>query len=263
MSRRLGAALAALVLAACYTIRYERRSALPEPGTPREVTHHAFVGGIVPGQGPVHLQPMCPAGIASVESRVSGSDWFWQALTSLPFAALPALLWTPIWEPTQASVTCARPATARAVGKPVKVALLPLTPLGGVPKETTQLMGDALAGELRRRPGVSVLTQADLTALLGVERSRQMLGCTDSGCMAELGGALGADRVIHGSIGRVGGSLVVNLSALDPRKARTTASATERLRDAGDEALLDVLPALADALLAEPAVPGASGGGPR
>jgi hypothetical protein len=98
-----------------------------------------------------------------------------------------------------------------------------------------------------------VLTPADVSALLGAEKTRQMLGCAESGCMAELGGALGADRVVHGSLGRVGESLVVNLSALDPRRARAAASASERLRGAGDEALLDVLPALVDALLAEPA----------
>jgi hypothetical protein len=133
----------------------------------------------------------------------------------------------------------------------VKVAMMPLAALGGVSPETAQLLGDALAGELRRRPGVSVLTRSDVAALLGAERTRQMLGCTDSGCIAELGGALGADRIVHGSIGRVGESLVVNLSALDPRRAATAASVSERLRGGGEEAFLDVLPALADGLLAE------------
>jgi hypothetical protein len=76
--------------------------------------------------------------------------------------------------------------------------------------------------------------------------------------MAEIGGALGADRVVRGSLGRVGGSLVVNLSALDPKRAVAAASVSERLRSGGDEALLDALPAMADALLAE--APAPSGG---
>jgi hypothetical protein len=94
--------------------------------------------------------------------------------------------------------------------------------------------------------------------MLGVEKTRQMLGCTDAGCYAELGGALGADRIVHGSIGRVGDSLVVNLSALDPRRGTTIASVSERLRGAREEAFLDVLPSVADMLLADPA-----SGGPR
>jgi hypothetical protein len=79
-----------------------------------------------------------------------------------------------------------------------------------------------------------------------------MLGCSEAGCMAEIGGALGADRVVHGSLGLVGESLVVNLSALDPKRGQAAASVSERLRGARDEAFLDALPAIADALLAEP-----------
>jgi hypothetical protein len=247
------AATLAAALSGCYTIRYERRSALPEPGTPRELTHHAFLGGTVIGSAPVDLVAMCPEGIAAVQSRVSGADWLLQLLTAAPVGLVP--LWAPIWEPTSVSVTCARPGVAARTGRAIKLAVLPLTALGGVSKDTAQLLGDALAGELRKRPGVSVLTQADVAALLGAEKTRQMLGCADSGCFAELGGALGADRVVHGSIGRVGDSLVVNLSALDPRRARAAASVSERLRGAGEEAFLDVLPTLADALVAEPSPP--------
>lgn len=247
---RAGAAavLAATALSGCYTIRYERRGASPEPGSPREVWHHGILGGVA-ASSPVKLAAMCPSGVARVENQTTFANWLGQVLTS--FGAL-ALLHAPVWEPTTVRVTCARGGGARA-GRTTKVVLLPLVPLGGVAKETAQLLGDALAGELRRRPGVSVLTQSDVAALLGIEKTRQMLGCVEAGCMADIGGALGADRVVHGSLGRVGGSLVVNLSALEPRRAASAASVSERLRGAGDEAFLDALPALADALLAEPA----------
>lgn len=247
MTRRFLAALAAVGMAGCYTIRYERRSALPEAGAPRQVWHHAFVGGALVGSAPVDLPAMCPGGVAAVESQITFVNWLGQLFTS--FGGL-AVLWAPAWEPQTVSVTCARPPLA-AVTRHVTVAMLPLSPLGGVSRETAELLGDALAGELRKRGGVSVLTQSDVAALLGAERTRQMLGCTDSGCIAELGGALGADRVVHGSIGRVGESLVVNLAALDPRRAATVASVSERLRGGGEEAFLDALPALADGLLAE------------
>jgi len=248
MTRRVAAAALALAaLSACYTIRYERRSVLPEAGTPREVWHHGFIGGTILASAPVDLAAMCPAGVAVVESQVTWLNWIVQVGTS--FGAL-APLWAPAWEPTTVRVTCARPGVGRST-RAMKVAFLPLVPLGGVPRETAQLLGDALAGELRKRPGVSVLTQADLSALLGVERTRQMLGCTETGCMAEIGGALGADRVVHGSLGRVGDSLVVNLSALDPKRASAVASVSERLRGAGEETFLDVLPSLADTLLAD------------
>jgi hypothetical protein len=257
--RAAAAALAALALASCYTIRYERRSALPEAGAPRESWHHGLVGGTFLVSAPVDLAKVCPGGVASVESQVTAANWFGQLLTTVGGLAA---FWTPLWEPTTVRVTCARAPAART-GKPLRIVLLPLAPLGGVPKETAQLLGDALAGELRRRAGISVLTQSDVAALLGVEKTRQMLGCTDAGCMAEIGGALGADRVIHGSLGRVGESLVVNLSALDPRRSAAAASVSERLRGGGEEAFLDVLPAVADALLADGDGPPAASGGAR
>jgi hypothetical protein len=245
-ARLVALAGALSLLAGCYTIRYERRAATAEPGTPREQWHHGLVGGTLAASAPVDLGAMCPSGVAAVESQVTFGNWLGQVLTSF---GILAVLHAPAWEPTTVRVACARPVGAR--GRTAKLVLLPLLPLGGVGKDTAQLLGDALAGELRKRRGVSVLTQSDVTALLGVEKTRQMLGCSDSGCIAEIGGALGADRVVHGSLGRVGDSLIVNLSALDPRRAAAAASVSERLRSAGEEAFLDALPALADALLAE------------
>ncbi len=251
MSRRvrLAAAAAALALSGCYTIRYERRSALPEGGAPRERWQHGVLGGTFRASAPVDLKAMCPSGVASVENQITFANFLGQALTSVGTLGVLGVLHAPAWEPTTVRVSCARPGAARA--RAAKIVLLRLAPLGGVSPETAQLLGDSLAGELRKRAGVSVLTQSDVSALLGVEKTRQMLGCSDSGCMAEIGGALGADRVVHGSLGRVGASLVVNLSALDPKRAQTAASVSERLRSSGEEAFLDVLPSMADALLAE------------
>lgn len=245
--RRAVLLLAAIALSGCYTIRYERRGVPPEPGAPREVWNHAALGGAVPASRPVDLARACPDGIASVENEVTAGNALGQLLTS--FGAL-LLLHAPAWEPTTVRVVCASPAAARTAGKRLKIVVLPLAALGGVTEERARLLGDALAGELRRRAGTSVLTQADVSALLGVEKTRQMLGCTDSGCMAEIGGALGADRVVHGSIGRVGSSLVVNLSALEPRRAAAAASVSQRLRGGDEEAFLDALPSIADAILA-------------
>jgi hypothetical protein len=257
MSRlvRLGAALTCALLAAgCYTIRYERRAA-PEPGAPREQWHHGLVGGLIDVSGPVHLDKTCPDGFATVQSQTSFPNWLGQALTT---GGVLGPLQAPLWSPSTVQVTCARPTAA---ARTLTVVLLPLAPLGDVKQATVGIFTEALAGELRRRPGVSVLTDSDVAALLGVERRKAMVaGCSDAGCLAELGGALGADRVIHGSVGRVGGSLVVNLSSLNPKRSRSAASVSERLKGSDDEAFLDALPAMADRLLAEaPDLPRPSG----
>jgi TolB-like protein len=245
---RVAAAAALLALSGCYTIRYERHGATPEAGAPRETWNHGALGGTIPASRAVDLVRACPDGFASVENQVTAGNAVGQLLTSF---GMLLFLHAPVWEPTTVRVVCAAGTTARAAARRTKIVVLALAPLAGVTDDRARLLGDALAGELRRRPGVSVVTQADVAALLGVERTRQMLGCAESGCVAEIGGALGADRVVHGSLGRVGGSLMVNLSALDARHGAAVASVSQRLRGGADEAFLDALPSIADAILAE------------
>jgi len=246
-ARLIALATAAAALAGCYTIRYERRAA-PEGGAPREQWHHGLVGGLIDASGPLDLDKTCPDGYARVENEVTFFNWVGQFLTG--FGGLWVLN-ANLWAPSTVRITCARPAGA---ARTVTVVLLPLAPIGDVDRAAVALFTEALAGELRRRKGVSVMADSDVAALLGVEKRKQMTsGCSDAGCLAELGGALGADRVIHGTVGRVGGSLLVNLSSLDAKRARSVASVSERLRGADDEAFLDALPAMVDRLLAEPA----------
>jgi hypothetical protein len=251
----LTAAAASLLLAAagCYSIRYERRGAA-DPGAPREQMNHAFIGGFVSLKPYVDLAAVCPNGIVAVENQVTFVDALIQGVQFTGSAGALLLLHTPIWEPSTVRVVCARDgvtAPGATSSKKVKIALLRLVPLGDVDAKTVALLSEALAGELRKRSGLSVMSESDIAALLGMEKTKAMLGCTDSGCIAEVGGALGADRVIHGSIGRVGSSLLVNLSSLDPRKSTHAASVSERLKGATDEGFLDALPRIVDDLLAE------------
>jgi hypothetical protein len=252
MTRAILAAAAAVVVltgAGCYTIRYERRG-VAEAGAPREQWHHGFVGGTMPTSRSVDLSAACPTGVVSVENEVTFVNALAQGVT---MGGALAVLHAPLWEPTTVRVVCARDGLAApGAGKKLKIALLRLTPLGDVDPKTAAVLTEALAGELRKRAGLSVMTESDISALLGVEKTKTMLGCTDTGCIAEVGGALGVDRVVHGSIGRVGASLLVNLTSLDPRKASHAASVSERLRRSSDEAFLDALPRIVDGLIAEP-----------
>jgi hypothetical protein len=248
--RRTAALLSLALLASCYHVRYERRGVVAENGAPREQWHHGALGGAFDVSGPIDLSAVCPDGFARVQSRLSFLNWLGQAIAT---GGVLIPLHAPLWAPSTVSVVCARLGSS-AGGRALKLVLLPLTPRGDVKKETVAVFDEALAGELRRRAGISVVAESDLAALLGVEKKRQMLtGCSDAGCLAELGGALGADRVVHGSVGRVGGSMVVTFSSLDARTSRAVASVSERLQGAGDEAFLDALPAMVDRILSEPA----------
>lgn len=69
--------------------------------------------------------------------------------------------------------------------------------------------------------GISVLSSSEVKALVGLERQRQLMGCDESNCMAELADALGADGVITGSIGKFGQVFQVNIKILSSNNAGT------------------------------------------
>ena len=95
---------------------------------------------------------------------------------------------------------------------------------------------------------MEVTTAADVRALLGAERQRQLLGCEGvaESCMTELANALGADGVLVGTIDKVGESYLAAVKLISNRGGRVTWSASERL--VGEAKLMDWLDARADEL---------------
>lgn len=67
----------------------------------------------------------------------------------------------------------------------------------------------------------SVISRSDIVSLLTLEQQKQVLGCDeeDSQCLAEIGGALGVDRVVAGNVGRVGDRYLISLSLIDTASA--------------------------------------------
>jgi TolB-like protein len=92
---------------------------------------------------------------------------------------------------------------------------------------------DAIAGEVARRGIFSVVSTSDVATLLGAERQKQLLGCSDEAqsCLAELTDALGARFVMSGTVAKLGESYQLTLQTLDSQKAaplgRSTRIATD------------------------------------
>ncbi len=151
-----------------------------------------------------------------------------------------------------------------AAAAPRPIAFTGLAAERGVDAKTATALSDSVAAALRRVPGISVITPADLATLLSHEQHRQLLGCTSDACMAEVGGALGVDEIVTGSVGRLGQSWLIHLRRLDVRKARAVQEADRRLRGGTVDDVLDVLPAMAAELFGSAAeMPEAAGYPPR
>ena len=126
----------------------------------------------------------------------------------------------------------------------------------GVAATTVQTIGDVVASAFARDPALLVTSGADLRALVDVEASKRSLDCKEAeSCLAEIAGALGADVVVSGSVGKLGDVLVVNLSMFEAAtqtsvaKAKVEDADVARLSPKIDAAVAGMLGARAPSLL--------------
>jgi hypothetical protein len=96
-------------------------------------------------------------------------------------------------------------APAMAAEQKPKLAVLDLV-ANGASKELASAAGGVAANELDRLGVFKIVTSDAIRDMLSFEKQRQMLGCADSGCIAEIGGALGVDYLVSGKVSRLAAS---------------------------------------------------------
>ncbi len=133
-----------------------------------------------------------------------------------------------------------------ATPEPVGIAVTPLQ-LIGMPAEMGGYAEDRLANRLGER-GYKVTTPADIIAMLGLERQRQLLGgCSDdSGCTAEIGAALGVPLMVTGRVTKIDERFDLVLRVIRQRDGLVVASETRSLE--GIKRLGELMEAAGDSL---------------
>lgn len=131
--------------------------------------------------------------------------------------------------------------------KITKIAVPETNVRAGVERATVDGLGLVLADEAGKREGVAVVSAAEIAAMIGLERQKQLMGCSDASCLAEIGGALGADLLLTSEISKIGGQWLVSVSLVEVGKARVLGRATRDVardvalvsatRDAANQAL--------------------------
>lgn len=139
-----------------------------------------------------------------------------------------------------------------------KVAVLPTqfeeSARGMVPK----LFDDYVLTAVQNTSQAEVIGQDDINALIGFDQQKSLLGCDDMSCMADIGGALGVDKLIVIKIARLEQDWIATAKLINIREARVEQRASEFVR--GDvKALLTGVPGIvgklfgsAPAAMAEP-----------
>jgi len=150
----------------------------------------------------------------------------------------------------------ARPEKGKA--KLTKLAFLGITGTSGVAPEVAASFSEYLQSETIALNAYSVIGMGEIRQMLGLERQKQMLGCTeDSSCLAEMVGALDADRSIFGDVSRLGDTMVLNVSLMDLKHGKLLSRVGKRVPGSTVEPLLDVArPVLHELVRPDPALEG-------
>jgi TolB-like protein len=124
-------------------------------------------------------------------------------------------------------------AAVLAAAQPV-VAVWDLKAVEGVKEGTASLLADMVTHELAASGRVKVLARSDVVALLGYQKYRQAMGCSDQACLSSAGGSLGADYVLSGTVGKLGSKYRIALQLVDAKKAEAVARESEFCPDDED-----------------------------
>lgn len=145
------------------------------------------------------------------------------------FLALNLLL-----SPLAASLAWAQ-APARA-----SVAVMDMEPKG-VPENEVSALSDRLRTELFRTGAFDVMERGKMQDVLKEQGFQQSGACNTDACAVEIGQLIGVQKIIGGSLGKVGKTYTVNLRMIDVKTGRIERSVTDDYTGEIDKLLTSVM----------------------
>jgi hypothetical protein len=94
-----------------------------------------------------------------------------------------------------------------------------------------------------------VIGQDDIAALVGFEKQKDVLGCDDASCIANIGGALGVDRIVAIKIARLDPDWVVTSKLINIRATKVEARTSDMVAGSVKN-LLNAVPDIVNKLFA-------------
>jgi TolB-like protein len=123
---------------------------------------------------------------------------------------------------------------AADAASPLKVAVLELRATGVDPALAESLF-ELLATRVGEAGDFAVVSRSDIASMLGFEKQKALLACADdSACLVEISGALGVDRLVTGSVGKVGDTFILTLKCIDAHRARVMGRVSETVEGKPD-----------------------------
>ena len=130
----------------------------------------------------------------------------------------------------------------------LRIAILDFTNTGGLSKQETTTLGNRLRSMLVKTNAFIVLERGQMDDVLG-EQGFQQTGCTTTECAVEMGRLLNVQKMISGTIGKLGKTYTIDLSLIDVQTAQIEKSFFRDFKGEID-GLLDLMQAIATQIAA-------------
>lgn len=125
-----------------------------------------------------------------------------------------------------------------------KLPLVAVTPLQakGVPESDAAVLTDNIADELLKSGKVRVMERSQMDRILQEQGFQQGGTCDTSECAIQIGRLLGIERIVVGSVGKVGETYSLSIRMVDVGTGEVLASSRKNHRGAIDDVLQSVVP---------------------
>ncbi len=127
----------------------------------------------------------------------------------------------------------------------------------GIRKDNAKVLTQEVATILAKDKTIRVQTMEDSRVTLGVDAQKQLLGCDQSSCLAEIAQAMGTDMLLFGRLDRIGDQVTLQMTLLESTDARPLVRSSAKDKDVAsilkrmDVVLLETKAALNPALEVE------------
>ena len=142
----------------------------------------------------------------------------------------------------------AAPAPVQSAGKSPLVAVMPLEARQVSPDEAL-ILSEALAAELQGSGEVRVMERSQMDKILAEQGFQKSGACSGTECAVEVGQLLGIDRMVVGSVGRLGKTFVLVARMVDVASGEVLRSSTRQAPGEIDDILTSLVPQVGGDLL--------------
>lgn len=142
---------------------------------------------------------------------------------------------------------CALLGWSAAAEERVKVMVLNLTASEPSLQQLADSLSESVLTEMGRSQRLSVIGQSDVASMIGIERQKQLLGCGENSCFAELSGAMGTPWLVTGSVARLGKAYRLDLKLLRANTGEAAWRDGKSTRD--DSEVFEVLASMVNELV--------------